>query len=227
MQSHVDSGVKAHLQIVAAHAKLQEKTLHEKNEQQEKQIKTLSAQVHQLTTALRHFSSNSPIFFPPPVFTMTDFEQHKKDNDQWFSPPFYSHIRGYKFCISVFANGSAIGKGTHIAVYLHMMSGEYDDSLKWPFHGEVTVQLLNQRRNANHYERALIVAANYSLDKFKQCVTRVQGVHQTGTGWGFHTFITHETLGITYSAGKDCQYLVNDCLKFQVNKVVVLDKLSV
>jgi len=49
-------------------------------------------------------------FFPPPVFTMTDFEQHKKDGDDWFSPPFYSHAGGYKMGLSVDANGHGSGK---------------------------------------------------------------------------------------------------------------------
>ena len=46
-------------------------------------------------------------------------------------------------CISVFANGDDTGEDNHVSVSLHMMAGEYDDNLKWPFHGEVTVQLLN------------------------------------------------------------------------------------
>ena len=76
-------------------------------------------------------------------------------------------IGGYKMCIGVDANGSNTGEGTHISVYLHLMAGEYDnDNLKWPFHGEVTVQLLNQRNNGNHYESSLIEADDYLLDEF-------------------------------------------------------------
>ena len=209
MQSHVESSVKAHLQLVAAHAKLQEKRI----EQQEKQIGAL---LTQLTSTLQP---------PPPVFTMTNFEQHKKKDDEWFSPPSYSHIGGYKMCISVFANGDDIGEGTHVSVYLHMMAGEYDDKLKWPFHGEVTVQLLNQERNVDHCEKQLIRDDDYSSDNCKECFARVQGVKQHGPGWGCFKFISHERLIITYSAGKNCQYLMNDCLKFQVKKVVVLSEL--
>ena len=92
---------------------------------------------------------------------MTNFEQHKKNSDIWLSPPFYSQIGGYKMCISVYANGCGVGEDTHLSVYINMMAGEYDDNLKWPFHGEVTVQLLNQRNNVNHYEGALIESGDY------------------------------------------------------------------
>ena len=125
-------------------------------------------------------------------------------------------------CISVDANGSNTGDGTHISVYLHMMAGEYDDNLKWPFHGAVTVQLLNQRNNGNHYESSLIEADDHLLDEFDTTyVARVQGVQERGLGWGYPKFFPHEELA--YNDDKDCQYLMNDCLKLQVNKVVVLD----
>ena len=203
MQSHVESSVKAHLQIVARHAQLQETRI----EQLEKKIGVLTAEFNLRSTALE-------VFIPPPIFTMANFEQHKMDNDQWFSLPFYSHIGGYKMCISVFANGSEAGKGTHVSVFLHIMRGEYDDTLKWPFHGEVTVQLLNQRTNAKHQEKALIQAADCSFDRFKSCVVRVEGLQDHGSGWGHDKFISHGKLG--YSARKNRQYLMNDCLKFQV-----------
>ena len=206
MQSHVDGSVKAHLQLVAAHAKLQEKRI----EQQEKQIGAL---LTQLTSTLQP---------PPPVFTMTNFERYKKEDDKWFSPPFYSHIGGYKMCISVKANGSDVGKGTHVSVYLHMMAGEYDDNLKWPFYGEVTVQLLNQQGNMDHCEKQLIRDDDYSSDNCKECFGRVR-VKQRGRGWGYPEFISHGRL--IYDAGKDCQYLMNNCLKFQVKKIVVLSEL--
>ena len=101
-----------------------------------------------------------------------------------------------------------------------MMAGKYDDNLKWPFHGEVTVQLLNQGRNVDHCKKQLIRDDDYSSDNCKECFGRVQGVKQRGRGWGYPEFISHGRL--IYNAGKDCQYLMNNCLKFQVTKIVVL-----
>ena len=47
-------------------------------------------------------------------------------------------------CLKVYANGNGVGMKTHVSVFLYMMKGEYDDSLKWPFQGDITIQLLSQ-----------------------------------------------------------------------------------
>jgi hypothetical protein len=39
------------------------------------------------------------------TFTMTNFEEYKRDSDIWFSPHFYTHPNGYKMCLGVVANG--------------------------------------------------------------------------------------------------------------------------
>ena len=47
-----------------------------------------------------------------PVLTMTNFQQHKRDDKFWRSPPVYTHHQGYKICLGVHANGDATAKGT-------------------------------------------------------------------------------------------------------------------
>ena len=210
MQSHVESSVNAHLQLVAAHDKLQTKRI----EQQEKQIRALTSQVCLLKTTLQS------VFIPPPIFTMSNFKQHKNDKDRWFSPPFNSHFLGYKMCIGVCANGYGEGEGTHLSVFVHMMPGEYDEYLRWPFCGEVTVQLLDQRRNMNHEELALLVETDYSSKDIYIYTDRVKRIKEHGPGWGYDEVISYQQL-----TRKNSQYLKNDCLKFQVNKVVVLGQL--
>ena len=64
----------------------------------------------------------------------------------WTSPPYYTHIGGYKFCLEVYPNGDGSGKGTHLSVYVRLMDGEHDDDeLEWPFEGWITFELLNQK----------------------------------------------------------------------------------
>ena len=53
--------------------------------------------------------------FPPVDIIMDDFEQHKKSNDKWCSPPFYTHLGGYRMCLRVDANGDGSEKGTHVS----------------------------------------------------------------------------------------------------------------
>ena len=78
---------------------------------------------------------------PPVDIVMDEFEEHKDDDSSWYSPPFYSCLGGYKMCLKVLANGEGKGKGTHVSVFIHLMRGEFDDDLKWPFNGKITIQL--------------------------------------------------------------------------------------
>ena len=65
----------------------------------------------------------------PIELIMTQYYTHKKNNDQWYSPPFYTGPGGYKMCIRVVANGWGYGAGTHVSVYVHLMRGEHDSRL--------------------------------------------------------------------------------------------------
>ena len=68
---------------------------------------------------------------------------------------FYTHPHGYKKFLRVNANGHGDGEGSHISVFVHLMRGEFDDHLKWPFRGDITIQLLNQledKKQQHHTE---------------------------------------------------------------------------
>jgi len=151
----------------------------------------------------------------PPGFTMSDFEQYKRDDVDWFSPPFYSHTGGYRMCLRVHANGQDRGEGTDVSVLVHLMRGEHDDHLKWPFQGDITVQLLNQRREEEHMERTICFDDNAG-SKYK---SRVTGRFRAVNGWGYSKFIAHSALG--YNSAKNIEYLRNNCLKFRVTKIKV------
>ena len=142
----------------------------------------------------------------PTELTMINFEQHKMDCDCWYSPPFYTHPQGFKMSLRVYANGSSKAKGTHVSVFAYLMRGEFDDHLKWPFRGHVTVALLNQLEDNNH--------TTYTIGKMKA------GRMGDGEsiGWGYHTFIAHADLN--YNPAKSCQYLKYDCLRLQIEPEV-------
>jgi TNF receptor-associated factor 4 len=93
-------------------------------------------------------------------FTMTNFEEYQMDSDEWYSSHFYTHPNGYKMCLKVFANGNGPRKGTHLSVYVRLMRGEFDDQLKWPFRGRITIKLVNQEKNEDHVVKTLISGAD-------------------------------------------------------------------
>ena len=61
-----------------------------------------------------------------------------------FSPAIYTSPDGYRFCIIMYPNGVNSGIGTHVAVFVHMMQGECDNRLPWPFTGVITLSILDQ-----------------------------------------------------------------------------------
>ena len=41
----------------------------------------------------------------------------------------------------------------HVSCYICLMTGQYDDTLEWPFQGKVTMELLNQMEGVNHIKQ--------------------------------------------------------------------------
>ena len=149
----------------------------------------------------------------PTELTMTNFEQHKIDSDYCYSPPFYTHLQGYKMCLNVNANGWSKGKGTHVSVFAYLMRGEFDDHLKWPFQGVVTVAMLNQLEDNNHTTDTI----RFTESTKNKVISRVMEGERAPTGRGIPTFIAHTELN--YNPTKNCQYLKYNCLRFRILKV--------
>lgn len=46
-----------------------------------------------------------------------------------YSPYFYSSVHGYRMRVRLYLNGNGVTEGTHLAIYLDFLVGEWDDSL--------------------------------------------------------------------------------------------------
>ena len=104
--------------------------LRQKQQITEEDIQTLRQETLKLKLDLTQLSG-----FP------VDF-RCKQTNDEMYSPAFYTHPHGYRMCVAVHPNGSGErGRGTHVSLYVFMMQGPFDDDLKWPFRGEITLQI--------------------------------------------------------------------------------------
>ena len=141
----------------------------------------------------------------PFEFTVANLERLKQEHDVYLSPSFYTRTRGYRMCLNVCANESS----PHIAVYVQLMRGEFDSSLKWPFRGDVIIQLINQRQNKGHYENTIPFTDTTPDDNAGRVTDCVMN---QGRGWP--QFISYDKL--TYDPATDRQYLCNDCLRFRI-----------
>ena len=146
----------------------------------------------------------------PFSFTMKSFEHRKRQKVIWFSPAFYTHSCGYKMQLRVDANGTQDGENTHASVFVYLMKGDFDDELTWPFQGHVTVQILNQLEDSNHYERVI----EFPKGTNPLSVDRVTVGGRVKAGHGFSQFIPH--LDLSCDDSEQCQYLKDDCIKFVV-----------
>ena len=151
---------------------------------------------------------DSTRFEIPSTFTMYNFEQHKRDGDEWTSEPFYTAPLGYKLNLSVYANGVGKGAGTHVSVFLQLMPGEFDGRLRWPFRGSFVVKLLDQSGNGRDIQQ------NISFSDGTPEVTR----RPTYTGWEEPKFVAYRQLypQSQYSYTGTPQYIKNGCIQFQV-----------
>ncbi len=216
MPEHLRENLLTHISLLAAsHAKQQSKTTQQREEitKQQADIASLIEENKQLRmkhTELAPLQQMLTVNSEPlgaPILTMTDFQQRKRDDDEWFSPPVYNHYQGYRICLGVYANGKNTGKGTHVTVGVCLMRGEFDNSLKWPFRGVISFQLLDQVNGKDHKTDTI----NYSDKASDKHCNRVTKGEISPSAVVSTKFIAHTEL--------EPKYLRNDTLLFQIHKV--------
>ena len=140
----------------------------------------------------------------------------ERTENKVYLPGFYTHQHGYKMCIRVYPDGVGVGKGTHISIYTHLMKGSYDDHLKWPFRGIITIQIVNQAGDHDHIEKTFQYNDETQDDSAAGRVT----MGEMSLGWGFHKFLPHSNL--EYNAAKKTQYLKDNHFIVRVVKIELM-----
>ena len=161
-----------------------------------------------------------PLIQPIPVlyrFKMDKFKSRKRRNAEWYSKPFYTHQQGYKMCVRIDANGYRGSRGTHVSLFTCIMKGEYDDKLPWPFHGKITVELLNQNADHDHFPYTITYGKSVGADYAGRVRTR-----DRNQGWGNSEFFPHLDLK-RHKSDSTIQYLKDDCLEIRVCEVLLYD----
>ena len=181
----------------------------EERQQLKNTVMELQGKLEKLEGA-QHVASHTGQPIGPVEFTMTNFEQHKND-EEWYSPPFYTHPHGYKMCLCVWPNGFGDGKGTHLGMTVHLMRGEFDDHLKWLFRGDITYVLLDQEGGEDCKDLVKVVPFDEKTPD-ANC-TRVVGKEVNVSGVGFPKIVTLSDL--------QPKYLKNDCMKLSIKKIVL------
>ena len=148
---------------------------------------------------------------PPVTFNINHFRKRMITNEMWLSPPFYTHVYGYKMCLSVYPNGSRQSVvGTCVSVNIHFMTGEFDDHLSWPFSGAIfTLTAIHQHiHNCNKS-----VHLNLRRGLNTRCVRSRHIDGSFGYGYGVPTFLHHNDLK---------SFLNGDSLKIMIYRIQFL-----
>ena len=142
---------------------------------------------------------------PASCFTITDVVKRSESGNDYYSPPFV--VAKYKMCLRVCSGGIDAGKGTHVSMGACLLKGEDDDSLEWPFCGDITVEVLNWHGDHDHYKNVLSLDSTNN-DTHARVMTEVT----SPLGHGKPQFMPLSTLS--------SKYLEDECMRIRVSSVV-------
>ncbi len=150
-------------------------------------------------------------------FTLTNYSKHKEYDTERYSPEFYTHKNGYKMRLEVNPNGTGDYRGRSLSVFVYLLKGDFDDSLKWPMNVEIPIELVNWKKNSSHVLNT-VKFGNATMD----ATSRVIGdKNRANNGWGFNDFCSHTTVA---NSTRDLVYLEDDCLYFRVKQPIIHSK---
>ena len=178
---------------------------------------------HKSTSVVRHLELaveeirllNELQNLPPVVLKMHDFKDYELSGQEWISPPFYTHRKGYKLYLNV-----RIRNQSTISVLVCLMHGEFDDDLVWPFRGTISFELLNQNADSDHKEGKALFMERKSSQKNKKVSAHDE---KRSIGWGTDfSYNNEDDLYYDSEEVDDCQYVSND-VYFRVSQTTVSD----
>ncbi|KAK2569287.1 TNF receptor-associated factor 6 [Acropora cervicornis] len=174
----------------------------------ETQLQELSIRVNRQET--RAFEFEGRVCSGSYIWRIENYRQRRQDAISGIatavhSPAFYTSLYGYKLCLRINLNGVDSGVGRYIALFVHMMQGDYDSILEWPFTGRITLTILDQSEGTEfrqHISETLI--AKPSLLAFQRPTAP-----RNYKGYGYVEFAPIEHI-------RDPQYIKNNTLLVRV-----------
>jgi TNF receptor-associated factor 4 len=178
-------------------------TLEKKNTSLDLQIPTMKQELGDLKRTLHQQREDLqthtiPLPVPPFYFNLTNFEHYQSNDLAFYSGPFYSHPGGYKMRIKIYPNGFTDARGTHMSLLVALYRGEFDNHLRWPFDGSITVQAYNRTTEQWSNERTIIMNKEECTKKVyvERCVDIL-----TQGSWGKPKFLSLSDLNDNYLKG--------------------------
>lgn len=137
-------------------------------------------------------------------FKVPHYQDQKNSKIDFESPSIYTSNGHYQLSVIVDCNGSTDEEGTYLSVYASVQKGRIKSDITWPFEGAITITLLNQLKDCNHW------SVKMTQEHFLESVDMNEI-----NDFGDPNFILHSDLG--YDADENTQYLKDDTLYFRVS----------
>ena len=131
------------------------------------------------TASLKRGPSSDTYF----IFKITEVAQHRENETAIFTDAVYSYSQERIVGIRIYPQGVGSGRGTHVALFIHMIKGDFDNSLVWPFRGTVTISVLDQSCSGDQSDISRIIQVKPNLTAFQQPREAI-----CRTGYGFKRF---------------------------------------
>nr|UCK81548.1 TNF receptor-associated factor 6-like protein [Arenicola marina] len=142
------------------------------------------------------------------IWCIRDFRQKQREAQEGkvtavHSSGFYTSFYGYKMCLRVNPNGVESGLGTHLSLFIHLMQGEYDELLEWPFRGRITLSIMDQRQPRDRSQHLTeVLAAKPHLAAFQRPISR-----RNHKGFGYIEFAQLSQLSSAAYVKNDTLYI--------------------
>ena len=137
----------------------------------------------------RYIFNCVPFVWRIPNFEKLLQESRRGCSLEIFSDPLYTSPQGYKMIMEVNPNGWANAKGSHLSLFIHLMKGEYDSILSWPFQHKIKITLIDQHEEeGNRQDVSMFIAPHPLSDSFQRPVKEVN------PALGFPKFVSHADL---------------------------------
>ncbi|XP_068713284.1 TNF receptor-associated factor 6-A-like [Montipora foliosa] len=120
---------------------------------------------------------------PSFIFKITEVAQHRENETAIFTDAVYNDHQEKLFGIRIHPKGVGGGRGRHVALFIHLIKGDFDNSLVWPFDGIVTISVLDQSDCSPRRDLIQIIQANPDVPAFQQ-----PGETICRTGYGYERF---------------------------------------
>lgn len=123
---------------------------------------------------------------------------------EFFSLPFYTSAFGYKMCLRI----NPMTTESTVSIYVHLMKGEWDDTLEWPFFGSIQVTMLDRIGNCHMINKMKVdngELETFQKPKYNEMVK--------STGYGFPFFIKLEEMNMIKGFIKDNTVLIKCVIK--------------